>query len=50
MELVEGLNNIETIADDILVYGCGDSYDEAVADHDEKLIALLERCRERNFK
>ena len=30
--------------------GEGDTYESAVEDHDKKLIALLERCREKNIK
>ena len=43
-EALVGLNGCKAIADDILVFGCGASDDEAVKDHDEKLIALLQRC------
>ncbi len=50
LETLEGLEGIQTIADDILVYGCGETYEEAVADHDKNMVALLERCRARNFK
>ncbi|KAJ8346711.1 hypothetical protein SKAU_G00281120 [Synaphobranchus kaupii] len=45
-ELLEGLEGVEPIADDILVVGCGDSEDEACKDHDAKLVALLDRCRQ----
>ena len=34
------------ITDDILIYGAGDTEDEARRDHDRKLEALLLRCRE----
>ncbi|KAK7901454.1 hypothetical protein WMY93_018223 [Mugilogobius chulae] len=40
-ELLAGLEGIEPIADDILVVGCGDNDVEAEADHDTKLLALL---------
>ena len=43
---LEGLDGVRPIADDILVYGIGRTYDEAVKDHDRKLICLLNRCRE----
>ena len=36
--------------DDILVYGKGKDYDEAVKDHDRKMVKLLERLREKNIK
>lgn len=45
-ELLAGLEGVEPIADDILVAGCGDSEEEASRDHDAKLIALLDRCRQ----
>ena len=38
------------IADDILVFECGANDDEAVKDHDENLIALLQRHREKGVK
>ena len=48
-QLVEGLNDTEVIHDDFLIVGCGDTDDEAEADHDRNLKALLERARERNL-
>ncbi|XP_060774454.1 uncharacterized protein K02A2.6-like [Neoarius graeffei] len=45
-ELLSGLSGVEPIADDILIVGCGESDEEAIQDHDAKLIALMERCRE----
>ena len=46
-QALEGLEGILNIADDILVYGVGDNENEARIDHDRKLEALLNRCRER---
>jgi transposase InsO family protein len=37
---------VSSIADDFLIIGCGDSVEEARIDHDNNLIALLNRCRE----
>ena len=45
-----GLNGVQTIADDIIVFGVGDSKDEAMKDHDHSFKALLERCLARNIK
>lgn len=45
-KLLGGLHGIEPIADDILIVGCGNTDEEAEQDHDEKLIALLDRCRQ----
>ena len=42
-QLREGLEAILYITDDILVYGVGDTEDEARRDHDRKLEALLLR-------
>ena len=49
-QALAGLNRCKAIADDILVFGCGANDDEAVRDHDEKLIALLQRCRDKGVK
>ena len=49
-EIIEGLEGVTAIADDLLVTGAGNTHEEALADHDRNLIALLQRCRERNFK
>ena len=49
-ECMEGLEHIEVIADDILIYGAGDTVEEAHRQHDAAFRALLERARERNLK
>jgi hypothetical protein len=46
-ESLFSLRGIALIADDILCYGCGDSIEEAVIDHDRNFVALLDRCREK---
>ena len=38
--------HVPTVADDILFCGEGDTTEETIQDHDKKLIALLERCRQ----
>lgn len=48
-QALEGLEGILNITDDILIYGVGDTEDEARRDHDRKLEALLIRCRERGI-
>ena len=47
-QLIEDLDGIEVIADDFLVYGKGNSNEEAVADHDQNLQAFLQPCEDRN--
>jgi len=49
-ENLEGLENVAVIADDILIYGTGDTDEEAERSHDAAVIALFERCRERGIK
>ena len=48
--MLEGLPGVLTIHDDILLYGEGDTYEEASRDHDAKLHKLMMRCREQNVK
>ena len=49
-EIIKGLEGVTSIADDQLVTGAGNTHQEALVDLDRNLIALLQRCRERNFK
>jgi len=49
-QLLERLLGVACIADDILVYGCGDTVEEALADHNNRMIALLDRCREHDLR
>ena len=49
-ERLEGLENVAVIVDDILIYGTGETNEEAEKSHDDALIALLERCREKGIK
>lgn len=49
-EVFEGLSGVAVIADDVLVYGSGDTVEEATADHDKNLMRVLERARKCNLK
>jgi len=49
-EVTEGLIQVEVVADDFVVVGCGITLEEATCDHDQKLIAFLKRCQERGLK
>lgn len=49
-QALEGLRGTTVIADDILVYGEGDTKEAAEKDHENNLRRLLERCREKNIK
>jgi len=48
--IVQDLQGVEVIADDILVYSCGESEDEYMAGHDKSLRRLLQRAREQILK
>ena len=47
---VGDLENLINIADDMLLYGCGDTMEEAICDHDRHLVVFLQRCRDRGIK
>ena len=49
-ESLEGLTNIAAVHDDIVIFGSGDSIEEATSSHDLAFRALLDRCRERGLK
>ena len=49
-EVFDGLPGVEVIADDILVYGSGDTQEQAEVDHDRNLIGVVERARQYNLK
>ena len=49
-ETLEGLTGVVNKADDILVFGSGDSMEEAEKDHDINFWNLMLRCREVNLK
>ena len=48
-QAIEGLDEVKTVADDILVIENEATTAEAVKDHDTKLDALLSRFRERRI-
>ena len=45
-DFMEGLLGVKGIADDTLVFGCGDDDEEAKKDHDKNIIGALQRARE----
>ena len=49
-QALENLEGVTVIADDILLFGKGKDMEEAMKDHNEKLEALFNRCREKNIK
>ena len=49
-ESLEGLEGTKAIADDILIWGDGNTIEEATFNHDARLSALLERCQQKHIK
>ncbi|KAK3732401.1 hypothetical protein QZH41_016785, partial [Actinostola sp. cb2023] len=47
---LENLPGVSPVWDDILIYGEGDTVEEAEADHDRKLISLFDRCKAVSLK
>ena len=47
---IAGLKGCKAVADDILVFGCGKTDEEATRDHDNNLKNLLERCRDKGIR
>ena len=50
LQALSGLEGVECVADDIIIFGVGDTDEEAMENHDKRLGALLQRCREMNIK
>ncbi|PFX14760.1 Transposon Ty3-G Gag-Pol polyprotein [Stylophora pistillata] len=49
-ETLEGLEGTKAIADDILIWGDGNTIEEATSNHDARLSALLDRCQQKHIK
>ena len=49
-ECLAHLSGVKVIRDDILVVGCGDTDSEALVNHDQNVIRLLERAKQVNLK
>jgi hypothetical protein len=49
-EVLGDIDGIFTIADDIIVTGCGDDLQETEQDNAEKLKLLYSRCKQESFK
>jgi len=46
MQVIGDLDGVLCVADDIIVFGVGETNEQATQDHDKKFVKLLERCRE----
>ena len=49
-ELIEGLMSIEVVADNFIVVGLGETFEEVTKVHDKTLLEFLKRCEERNVR
>ena len=49
-QALDRLDGLLTVHDDMVIYGMGDTEEEATADHNVKLKQFLQRCRERGVK
>ena len=49
-EFLDGLQGVINIADDICVFGCANSKEEADLDHDKNLTSLLEKCSKQDLR
>lgn len=49
-EIIQCLTGVEALVDDLLVYGIGDSIDEAILDHNTNLENLMQRLLKFNCK
>lgn len=49
-EKLDDLPGVIVIRDDVLVTGHGETYEEAVEDHDQNLVRLLDRAKQVNLK
>ena len=49
-ELIEGLQRVEVIADDFVVFGFGNTQAESTGNHDKNLEAFQRHCEERNIR
>ena len=49
-QALERLEGVLTIHDDIVIYGVGDTIEEATIDHNSKLMNFLTTCREKGVK
>ena len=44
------MEGVKAIVDYIFIWGDDDSFEEATASHDKKLLTLLKRCQRKNVK
>ena len=50
VEAIGDLNGVKVFVDDILVYGKGETHEEAIEDHDKKVHEIFKRLNKCNIK
>ena len=50
IDSLSGLDGVRVFVDDILVFGQGETFEEAVQDHDRKINELFKRLEKLNIK
>ena len=48
-QVLAGLPGVLNIHDDILIFGEGNTLEDAVRNHDQRMLAFLHRCEEENI-
>ena len=48
-EFLHGLPGVINIADDICIFGCGDTIEDASVDHDRNLVCILDKCSDHDL-
>ena len=48
-EFLHGLPGVINIEDDICIFGCGDTIEDASVDHDRNLVRLLDKCSDHDL-
>ena len=49
-KLTEGMTGIEVVVDDFIAVGYGETFEEAIRDHDKNLLDFLKRCEANNVR
>ncbi|KAL9951240.1 hypothetical protein ACROYT_G043865 [Oculina patagonica] len=49
-QALDRLDGLLTVDNDMVIYGVGETQEEATADHNAKLLTFLQRCRKKGIK
>ena len=48
-QALAGLPGVQNIHDDVLIFGEGNTLEDAVRNHDQRMLAFLHRCEEKKI-